>query len=92
MIYRRTERFKKAFLGLPNPIQQKVAKAFVLFQEDPSYPSLGVKKMQGHANIWEGRIDRQYRFTFHFEKGEASGDTICVFRNVDNHDECLKNP
>lgn len=38
------------------------------------------------------RIDQQYRFTFHYEKDEATGEIICVFRNVDNHDECLKNP
>jgi mRNA-degrading endonuclease RelE of RelBE toxin-antitoxin system len=92
MIYRRTERFKKAYRTLPEPIRQKVAKAFLLFQENPSHPSLGIKKVQGHAGIWEGRIDQQYRFTFHFEKDRATGDTICVFRNVDNHDECLKNP
>jgi mRNA-degrading endonuclease RelE of RelBE toxin-antitoxin system len=92
MIYRRTERFKKAYQGLPTPIRQKVAKVFVLFQENLAHPALGVKKMQGHGNIWEGRIDRQYRFTFHFEKDEDSGNIICVFRTMDNHDECLKNP
>jgi hypothetical protein len=48
--------------------------------------------MQEHGNIWEGRIDRQYRFTFQFEKDEDSGKVICVFRTMDNHDECLKNP
>ena len=92
MIYRRTSHFKKAYQVLPKPIRQKVTKAFILFQTDPYHPSLGVKKMRGHKSIWEGRIDRQYRFTFHFERGEATGETICVFRNVDNHDECLKNP
>ena len=92
MIYRRLLRFKKAYKVLPVRIQKKVSKAFILFQTNPSHPSLNVKKMQGHTHIWEGRVDGQYRFTFHFDKDETSGETICVFRNVDNHDECLKNP
>ena len=91
MIYRRTDHFKRAYQALPRPIQVKVRKAFQLFTQDPKHPSLGVKKIKGHRDIWEGRIDRQYRFTFHYEK-DAEGQAICVFRNVDNHDECLKNP
>lgn len=90
MIYRRTERFKHAFASLPQSIRAKVHKAFLLFQQNPNHPSLHIKRVQGAQGIWEGRIDRQYRFTFHYE--ERDGKTVCVFRNVDNHDECLKNP
>ncbi len=92
MIYRRTARFKKAYQALPKNTQPKVAYAFLLFQKDPGHPPLGIKKIQGHESIWEGRIDVQYRFTFHHEKAPQTGKTVCVFRNVDNHDECLKNP
>lgn len=91
MIYRRTAHFKKAYQALPEHIRKKAAKAFVLFQENPTHSSLGVKKMQGHKGIWEGRINHQYRFTFHYENQTKTGKTTCVFRNVDNH-ECLKNP
>jgi mRNA-degrading endonuclease RelE of RelBE toxin-antitoxin system len=92
MIYRRTARFKKAYLSLPKNIQEKAAKAFLLFRDNPAHPSLVVKKIQGHTDIWEGRIDQQYRFTFHYEDQPDSGEKICVFRNIDNHDECLKSP
>jgi mRNA interferase RelE/StbE len=92
MIFRRTERFRKAFSTLPAETQKKVYKAFEIFKTDISHPSLGVKKIQGFEGVWEGRIDQGYRFTFHFEKDDETGETICVFRNVDNHDECLKNP
>ena len=92
MIYRRTMRFKNAYQALPKPVQSKVAKAFLMFQEDPTHPSLGIKKIRGYGEIWEGRVDLQYRFTFHYEKHPRTGEAICVFRNVDNHDECLKNP
>jgi hypothetical protein len=92
MIYRRSARFLKAYEDLPHEIQGKAKQAFTLFRENRDHPSLVIKKIRGMEGVWEGRIDRQYRFTFHYEKDEASGETICVFRNVDNHDECLKNP
>jgi hypothetical protein len=91
MIYRRIDYFKRAFQALPSPVQVKVRKTFKLFAQDPKHPSLGVKKIKGHREICEGRIGRQYRFTFHHEK-DAEGQAICVLRNVDNHDECPKNP
>ena len=47
--------------------------------------------MQGRDGIGEARIDQKYRFTFHYEK-LGQGEILCVLRNVDNHDECLKNP
>jgi len=90
LLFRRTEHFKKAFRALPATVQEKAIKAFRLMQENPRHPSLHVKKIQGAENIWEGRIDRQYRFTFQFVKEEDQ--TVIVFRNIDNHDECLKNP
>jgi mRNA-degrading endonuclease RelE of RelBE toxin-antitoxin system len=79
MRYVRTERFKKAAARLPREIQTKAAKAFMLFKENPRHPSLGVKRVQGMPGVWEGRVDVNYRFTFHYE-----GD-VCVFRNIGPH-------
>ena len=90
MILRRTNRFTKQYQTLPDEIREKAKKAFRLFAEDQSHPSLGIKRVKGTKDIWKGRIDVHYRFTFHYEHHD--GDTVCVFRNVDNHDECLKNP
>jgi mRNA-degrading endonuclease RelE of RelBE toxin-antitoxin system len=81
-----TNRFKKAYRRLPQDIQSKVKKAIRLLDEDPRHPSLRVKRIQGTDKVYEGRIDRKYRFSFEFE-----GEEI-MLRNVDNHDECLKNP
>lgn len=90
MQFRRTERFKKAFRSLPKPIQEKAIKALRLLVENPRHPSLQVKKIQGTENIWEARVDQKYRFTFQFES--ENNQTIVVLRNIDNHDDCLKNP
>ncbi|MDO8753544.1 MAG: hypothetical protein Q7J80_06590 [Anaerolineales bacterium] len=91
MIFRRTERFLKAFHSLPADIQRKTLKALAFFGQNQRHPSLQVKKMEGRDGIWEVRVDLKYRFTAHYEKNEK-GDIVCVLRNVDNHDECLKNP
>ena len=92
MIYRRTVRFRNAFLALPPEIQLKGFKAFELFKQNQNHPSLRIKKVKGREGIWEGRIDQAYRFTFHFEKNVQAGEVVCVFRNIDDHDACLKNP
>ena len=91
MTFRRTKRFLEAFRAPPAGIQQKMLKALALFGQDQRHPSLEVKKLQGRDGVWEARVDQKYRFTVHYEK-DAGGETICVLRNVNNHDECLKNP
>jgi len=65
---------------LPDEVKAKVAKVFDLFRQNPRHPSLRVKKMRGLENIYEGRIDQDYRFTFHYE-----GDLV-VFRKIGKHD------
>ena len=81
-----TNRFKKAYQQLPLEVQNKVRKAIRLLDEDPRYPSLRIKPIQGTDKIYEGRIDRKYRFSFEFDGDDK------ILRNVDNHDDCLKNP
>jgi mRNA-degrading endonuclease RelE of RelBE toxin-antitoxin system len=90
MIFVRSQRFKRAFQSLPKEAQGKTVRALRLLAEDPFYPSLVVKKVQGYSDVWEARVDLKYRLTFQFEKHD--NETICILRNVDNHDECLKNP
>jgi len=60
MIYRRLKRFREAFANLPPHVQAAAVKAFRLFQENPSHPSLGVKKMTGRPDIWEWNIASHY--------------------------------
>ena len=92
MIFRRSQRFKRAFQDLPANTQRKALEVFALFAENPKHLSLQTKKIKGIEGVWEGRIDRQYRFTFHYETLANSEEVIYIFRNVDNHNECLKNP
>lgn len=81
-----TDRFRKAYHRLPQPVQQRVKKALRQLDENPRHPSLQVKKIGGTADIYEVRVDRRYRMSFQFE------DKDRIMRNVDDHDDCLKNP
>jgi hypothetical protein len=42
MISHTTERFRKMFADLPEPIQRQAKKAYQQFQKDPYHPSLSL--------------------------------------------------
>ena len=87
MKFRKSKRFDKSFKDLPLEIQEKARKAFSLFRNQPHYPfhpSLMVKKIRGTDDIWEGRIDRFYRFTFEIIREDD--ELIYYFRNIGPHD------
>ena len=81
-----TERFVKQYERLPKTIQRKVDKALRLLDADFRHPGLRSHPLEGTEGIFEASLDAKYRITF-----EQYGDVL-VMRNVDNHDECLKNP
>ena len=81
-----TERFVKQYERLPKTIQRKVDKALRLLDADFRHPGLRSHPVEGVGEIFEAYVDVKYRMTF-----ERYGD-VFVMRNVDNHDECLKNP
>jgi hypothetical protein len=81
-----TERFVRQYSRLPNKIQKKVDKALILLDTDFRHPGLHSHPVESAPGVFEAYVDQKYRMTF-----EHRGDTF-VIRNVDNHDECLRNP
>jgi mRNA interferase RelE/StbE len=82
-----TEHFTKCYKDLPSGIQAQMDKQLSLLLENPKHPSLRIKKMQGtKGEVFEGRVSRNYRFTFQIE-----GDTY-VLRRVGPHNQILKKP
>ena len=81
-----SEKFKKLFKKLPEAIKNKFLKQIALLEKDIRHPSIHLKKMQGHTDIWEARVDNQYRFTFNWQSG------VIVLRVIGKHDEALNNP
>ena len=77
-----TAKFKKQYDKLPRNIQIKTQRILNYLKEDLRYPSIHAKKKQGE-DMWEGRVDRFYRFTF-----TITEDTITL-RTIGPHDEAL---
>jgi len=80
MKLRPTERFAKDYVRLPQRLQDRVDTALGLLLENPSHPSLQIKKIKGYENRWEGRVTLQYRFVFSIE-----GDAYLLLR-IGTHD------
>jgi mRNA-degrading endonuclease RelE of RelBE toxin-antitoxin system len=79
MTFTWSARFSREFTALPPSIKERAKKQLTLFSQNPSHPSLQVKKMEGWKNIWEGRVTRAYRFTFTLE------DDRYVLRRIGSH-------
>jgi mRNA-degrading endonuclease RelE of RelBE toxin-antitoxin system len=77
--------FVRDYRKLSKQIQTETDKQIEFLLANPKHPSLNTKKMNDPREIWEGRITKSYRFTYHTE-----GDTY-VLRRVGTHD-ILKNP
>ena len=63
----KTKAFVKKYKKLPKNVQKKTDKQLFILLKDFRHPSLHVKKLQGYDDVWEGRIDRFYRFAFTIE-------------------------
>jgi mRNA-degrading endonuclease RelE of RelBE toxin-antitoxin system len=86
VIFERTTRFKRAAKKLTSQDRERLAKALVLYEADPSHPSLGIKRVQGTKDIWEGRASDAVRFTL--EKIDGG----ILLRSVGSHDPTPKRP
>ena len=75
-----TRAFDKEYSKLPQTVKNKVDEKLSLFMQNLRHPSLRVKKMQGHKNIWEGSITMQYRFTFEIQ------EEIYILRRIGTHE------
>lgn len=67
-------------------MRPKVKKALDMLDNDFRHPWLHSHPVRSHPGVFEAYVDDKYRMTF-----ERRGD-LFIMRNVDNHDECLKNP
>jgi len=81
-----TQRFISQYDTLPQAIQRKVDKALRLLDADFRHPGLKTHPLQSAPGVFEASVDDKYRMTY-----ERRGQTL-VLRNVDNHDDCLRNP
>lgn len=83
VIFKTTSTFTKRFRKLPARVQRKFDKQIRLFAQNPWHPSLNIKKMRGHDEVWEARVDYQYRFTF--TRHEDGQRTLIILRAIGTH-------
>lgn len=81
-----TKGFIERYEDLPQRVQNQADKQLKLLLKNLHHPSLRVKKIKSRENIWEGRVTKDYRFSF-----EIKGDTY-ILRRIGKHDEVLRRP
>ncbi|MCI0611949.1 hypothetical protein L0244_03070 [bacterium] len=86
MKIRLKETFKKDYRKLPATLQMLADSKIEMLSDNPRHPSLRVKKMEGHKNIWEASITMKYRITFEIEQDAF------LLRRIGEHDKVLRNP
>jgi len=63
-----TAQFQRAFHSLPKNIKQKFEKQANYLLQNIRYPSLQAKKYDEGRDIWQARVDDNYRFYFVIEE------------------------
>ena len=85
---RRSDRFIRSLnklLSQKKVSKKQVEKFLKLLTENPSHPSLRVKKIQGSRDIFETSLTMNIRVTFVYLKSNT-----VYLRNVGEHDITLK--
>ena len=84
-----TSRFIKRSGKKPKDLQLKMYKQIDILRDNPRYPSLRIKKVQGtgSSEIWEASIDIKHRMTFEY----TEDNTGILLRNCNGH-EVFDNP
>lgn len=74
--------FEKKFEKLPKNLQKIAARKILLFEANPSHPSLNTHKLKGVlARFWSFYVTKSYRVLFRFlENNEV------IYYDIDTHD------
>lgn len=59
-----TKRARKNFANLSPQLKAQARKQLALLQQNLRHPSIDAKKYGGADDIWQGRVNRDYRFYF----------------------------
>jgi hypothetical protein len=69
-----TADFMACFAGLPEEVREKARRAYRLWRQNPSHPSLRFKPIQGHEDLYSVRVGRGWRAL-----GRVEGSTVTWF-------------
>jgi len=78
--YQTLREFDRSFKRLPKQIRNEVLEKLDRFLDDPTHPSLRVKRIRGTDRLWEMSITMNYRLTFEVDEQRV------LLRRVGTHD------
>lgn len=81
--------FKRRLKKKSRDAQRRVADAVTCLRMDPAHPGLRVHRVRSRDGVYEARLDKGNRLTFHWDEEEQ--DTIVLRANC-SHDEVLRRP
>ncbi len=64
MKFRFTERADKDYAALPKDIRKALAKQLGFLLDNLNHPSIHAKKYSEATGVWQGRVNRSWRFYF----------------------------
>jgi plasmid maintenance system killer protein len=64
-----SRRFLQQYAAAPLEVKRAFDKQVALLLQNRLHPSLRVKKYGGTANLWQARVNRDWRFYFTIEDG-----------------------
>lgn len=64
MLIQRTDRFLKSYGDAPRTVQKACDKQLAFLMNDLRHPSLHAKKYDEARDVWQGRINDDWRFYF----------------------------
>ena len=76
-----TKRFLKNFKRLNAAEKAQLKKKLELLMQDPLYPSLRTKRIQGPASLFEFSVNMDVRVIWEYE-----GDTLILLLDIGHHD------
>lgn len=76
-----TKRFLKNFKRLNAAEKVQLKKKLELLMQDPLYPSLRTKRIQGTASLFEFSVNMDVRVIWEYE-----GDTLILLLDIGHHD------
>ena len=71
---RTTERFRRAYITLPEQVRRQARAAYRLFAQNPQHPGLRFKRVHPTLPVYSARVNLDYRAV-----GVLDGDEIVWF-------------
>ena len=60
----RSIRFERSYAKAPQQVQRAFDKQSLLLLQNPRHPSLHAKKYDESQNLWQARVNKDWRFYF----------------------------